>query len=149
EGDLKMEFANIIWHTEDLELALDNRGIESTQQNIDILLNDPYFVRTLKEWSIQKGWEILDDLILLYQKKFIRAESNTTSLWTYGTETKHLKFQANDVWLEDIVVTLGFADLSEFATDYSYHDSKKVFTLAQKDTKSGLIILGGDDEDEA
>ncbi|CUB43974.1 hypothetical protein ACJGE4_20640 (plasmid) [Bacillus velezensis] len=144
-----MELTKVIWHTEDLELALDNRGIKSTQQNIDILLNDPHFVQTLKQQSLECGREILDELILLYQKKLIRDDSNTTSLWTYGTETKHLKFQANDVWLEDIVVTLGFSDLSEFATDYSYHDSKKVFTLAQKDTKSGLMILGGDNEDEA
>lgn len=63
-----MELTKVIWHTEDLELALDNRGIKSTQQNIDILLNDPHFVQTLKQQSLECGREILDELILLYQK---------------------------------------------------------------------------------
>ncbi|KDN88927.1 hypothetical protein MF621_004011 (plasmid) [Bacillus velezensis] len=145
-----MEFAKIIWNTDDLKTALQNRGIESTQKNIDTLLNDACFAQTLKQQSTAHGWEILDELISLHQKELIgdEPEVKTATLWTYGTRTKYLKFQVNDAWLEDIVATLGYVDSAEFSTDYSYYDSKKVFTLAENDTKSSLMILSEDDSDK-
>lgn len=54
----------IKWTTADIKEALIGRGIEPTHENIQNLLSGR-FVKTLEERSIEEGWQIIDDLILM------------------------------------------------------------------------------------
>lgn len=64
--DLNEEIANIKWVAEDIEVLFKEKGIPFTQENYKILL-DNGLKKTLHERSIELGWEILWDILNMYE----------------------------------------------------------------------------------
>ena len=62
ERDLDEVICSIVWCVEDLLVAMHRSGIEVTDENVDRVL-DGRFERTLRERSIEEGWEVIDALI--------------------------------------------------------------------------------------
>ena len=56
--------ASITWTIEDLEEFLKSKGYESTDENIETLL-DNRLTKTLEERSIEEGWEIIDTIFCM------------------------------------------------------------------------------------
>jgi hypothetical protein len=54
---------SILWTVDDLKEAFIKARIDPTEVNISRFLQDRYACRTLKEVSIQFGWEALSDII--------------------------------------------------------------------------------------
>lgn len=54
--------ASIVWTVEDLKFLMKEKGIKSTPKKIKDLL-DGGISKSLKERSIELGWEVLRDLI--------------------------------------------------------------------------------------
>ena len=54
----------ITWTIEDLEEFLKSKGYESTDENIETLL-DNRLTKTLEERSIEEGWEIIDTIFCM------------------------------------------------------------------------------------
>ncbi len=56
--------ASITWTIEDLEEFLKSKGYETTDENIETLL-DNRLTKTLEERSIEEGWEIIDTIFCM------------------------------------------------------------------------------------
>ena len=52
----------ITWCVEDVLCAMERRGIELTDENLNRIMNHR-FERTLNERSTEEGWEIIDVII--------------------------------------------------------------------------------------
>ena len=56
--------ASTTWTLEDLEEFLKSKGYETTDENIETLL-DNRLTKTLEERSIEEGWEIIDTIFCM------------------------------------------------------------------------------------
>lgn len=66
-------FSVIRWHEDDIAVALENRNITSTQDNIEMVKQ---YSGVLEDRSVEEGWEILDIIIsdIEYDNGFDGAE---------------------------------------------------------------------------
>lgn len=65
----------IVCSVDDLKEAFIKAKIEPTKDNISRFLQDAYACRTLKEVSIQYGWEALSDIISILQQDGVLPKS--------------------------------------------------------------------------
>lgn len=63
DGTLTGTVATIVWDAADLYEALAEAGYEQTADNVMKLINDKYFLKTLRDMSVSNGWETMSHIV--------------------------------------------------------------------------------------
>lgn len=56
-------FCTIKWMPQDLRAALEEKGFDGSDENIEKVLNSPRFAKNFQDRLIEEGWEIIYDMI--------------------------------------------------------------------------------------
>ena len=66
--------AKIVWLPEDLREALRHEGFKPSDENIEVLLANR-LRKTIEDLSIERGWDIIYDVIGMYQEELEEDEN--------------------------------------------------------------------------
>lgn len=57
----------IKWMPQDIRCALEDKGFEGSDENVEKVINSARFGKNLQDRSIEEGWEIIYDMIWMIE----------------------------------------------------------------------------------
>lgn len=66
---------SVKWLTDDIETALEEKGFEVCDSNVDVILNYPGLIKYLQSGSIEGGWEVIYNVISDCTCRLSRSDS--------------------------------------------------------------------------